>query len=256
MMKPKTLAIVIALCLMPALLKAQLSLEFKTLNCEIDCTLNYNIFYTSPSLVVYADIVNNSDTAVLFEALPQIGIVSCHPTLGNRIYTLRQSKHMRCCEIVVQHTYEIPPHGRISLKPLYYSSEYMIVRGLTTSSYPYDRSSFDFAKSAGAMRLYMVKKDGEIIFSDLPEKITVNGKDVDKVNTDCSGLAFLENKNSIMLEYLAENKLIYGDAFVNTLLKKYCVSLASISRSTARLSLFPKEAVSAKIKKEMSVVRG
>ena len=101
----------------------------------------------------------------------------------------------------------------------------------------------------------MVTNDGEILFSDLPEKITVNGTDVDKVNTDCSGLAFLENENSIMLEYLAENRLIYGDGFVNTLIKKCCVSLVSDSRKTARMS-FPKEAATAKIKKDMSVVRG
>ena len=254
-MKPNIYVIAVTLCLVPALLRAQLSIEFRTLNCEISGTLNYNTWLTTPSLVVYADIVNNSDTTVIIKALPQIGIVSCHPTIGNRIYTLRQSKHMRCCEIVIQHSYEIPPHGRISLEPLYYGSEYMIVWGMTTSSYPIDRYSFEFAKSAGAMRLYMVTNDGEILFSDLPEKITVNGTDVDKVNTDCSGLASLENENSIMLEYLAENKLIYGDAFVNTLIQKYCVSLASNSRNTARMS-FPKEAATAKIKGYMNVVRG
>lgn len=255
MMKPNIYVIVVTLCLVPALLRAQLSIEFRTLNCEIGTTLNYDIFYTTPTLVVYADIVNNSDTTVIFEKMPQIGIVSCHPSSGNRIYSLRKTKYMRCCEVVVHHTYEIPPHGRISLEPLYYGSNYLIVRRMTTSSYPIDRYSFEFAKSAGAMRLYMVTDDGEIHFSDLPQKFTVNSTDVDKVNLDCSGLSFLENENSIMLEYLAENKLIYGDAFVNTLIQKYCVSLASSSRNTARMS-FPKEAVTAKIKGNMNVVRG
>lgn len=255
MMKPNIYVIVATLCLVPALLKAQLSLEFRTLNCEIGGTLNYNILHIAPSLEIYAEIVNNSDTTVIIETFPQIGMLSCHPALGNRIYSLRRTKYMRCCEMVVQHTYEIPPHGKIALEPLYYGSEYIVVRNMTASAYPIDHYSFDFAKSVGAMRLYMVTEDGEILFSDLPDKITVNGTDVDKVNLDCSGLTFLENENSTMLEYLAENKLIYGDAFVNTLIQKYCVYLASDFRRTARMS-FQKEAASAKIKGNMKFVRG
>lgn len=259
MNKTLTTAIVIAFCVMPALLAAQLSLEFKTLNCEIDVTSNNDTRYTSPSLKVYADIVNNSDTVVVLSdadyAMQHIGIVSSHPFFNDYVYTLSHTKHSRacCCIISSVHTYEIPPHGRISLGPLYYSPHYIIVHGLTLrspNSNPYSGQNyifFDFAKSAGAMRLFMVMEDGEILFSDLPEKVTMNGVDVDKANTDCAGLAFLENDNSIMLDYLAENKLIYGDEFVYTLMRKYCTILVANSRNTARLS-FPKEKAEARIK--------